>query len=134
MAEVEPEMLFSSPCQRQSELLPSLRVRRPFTFHILMFSSKTTYPNELKLSRNHLSKEVLYKDCTCCPHPLSNMAATGNSCFWLVDFFKYSPLKQLGLKLDGKHLWKVLYKDWTFRRDPVTNMAATSNYCFWMGD
>jgi hypothetical protein len=30
--------LFSSPCQRQCELLPSLGVRRPLTFHILIFS------------------------------------------------------------------------------------------------
>ena len=80
MAEVEPEMLFSRPCQRQSAFLQSLGVRRPLTFHILIFSSKTTCPKELKLSRKHLSKEVLYKDCTFCPHPLSNMAATGNSC------------------------------------------------------
>ena len=134
MAEVEPEMLVSSPCQRQSELLPSLRVRRPLTFHILIFSSKTTYPNELTLIGKHLSKEVLYKDCTFYPHPISSMATTGNSCFWLVDFFKYSPLKPFGPKLDRKHLSKVLYKDCTFRRDPVTNMVATSNYCFWMGD
>ena len=40
MAEVEPEMLFSSPCQRQSELLPSLGVRRPLTFHTLIFPLK----------------------------------------------------------------------------------------------
>jgi hypothetical protein len=33
--------LFSSPCQRQSELLPSLGVRRLLTFHILIFSSET---------------------------------------------------------------------------------------------
>jgi hypothetical protein len=32
-------LLFSSPCQRQDELLPSLGVRRPLTFHILIFSS-----------------------------------------------------------------------------------------------
>ena len=32
---------FSSPCQRQSELLPSLGVRRLLTFHILIFSSET---------------------------------------------------------------------------------------------
>ena len=30
----------SSPCQRQCELLPSLGVRRPLTFHILIFSIK----------------------------------------------------------------------------------------------
>jgi hypothetical protein len=38
-------ILFSSSCQRQCELLPSLGVRRPLTFHILIFSSKTTWPN-----------------------------------------------------------------------------------------
>jgi hypothetical protein len=34
-------VLFSSPCQRQSELLPSLGIRRLLTFHILIFSSET---------------------------------------------------------------------------------------------
>jgi hypothetical protein len=41
--------IFSSPCQRQCELLRSLGACRPLTFHILIFSSKTTLPNELKL-------------------------------------------------------------------------------------
>jgi hypothetical protein len=35
--------IFSSPCQRQRELLPSLGVRRPLTFHILIFSSETPH-------------------------------------------------------------------------------------------
>jgi hypothetical protein len=32
---------FNSPCQRQCELLPSLGVCHPLTFHILIFSSET---------------------------------------------------------------------------------------------
>jgi hypothetical protein len=42
---------FSSPCQRQCELLPSLGVRRSLTFHILIFSSETAKPIDLKLDK-----------------------------------------------------------------------------------
>jgi hypothetical protein len=44
---------------------PSSVVRRSLTFHILILSSETHQPNELKFSRKHLRK-VLSKECTFC--------------------------------------------------------------------
>ena len=69
--------------------------RRPLTFHILIFSSETPQPNELKLGRKHLW-EFLSKVYIFCPDRLTSMAATGNYFFWLADFLKSSLLKQLG--------------------------------------
>jgi hypothetical protein len=49
------------------------------------YASKTPQPNELKLGRNHLWK-IFYEEYSFGPDPLTNMAATGDACFWLADF------------------------------------------------
>jgi hypothetical protein len=64
---------------------PSFVVCHLLTFHILIFSSETHQPNELKLSTKHLWK-VLSKECPFCYAPLPNKATTGNSFFWLANF------------------------------------------------
>jgi hypothetical protein len=53
--------------------------------NILIFSSETSLPIKQKLRRKYLC-DVFYKECSFRLDPLTSMATTGNSSFWLADF------------------------------------------------
>jgi hypothetical protein len=58
-----------------------------------IFSCETAWPKELKHGWKHFWK-IRHKDCSYRPDPLTDMDDTGNSYFWLVDFWK-SPMISL---------------------------------------
>ena len=66
----------------------------------------------------------------------TNMAAMGNSCYWLAGISKISSETTWlnGIKLYRKHLYKILYQVSSFRPNLTRNMAAWSNSCFWLAD
>jgi hypothetical protein len=68
---------------------------RTFLFLIVRFLKQfflwNRWPNDMKLRKNQLWK-LLYSNCSFRFDPLTNMAATGNSCIRLVAFFSETAL------------------------------------------
>ena len=121
----------------------SFVVCRPLTIHIVIFSSETPQPNEVKLSRTHLCK-IRCNDYSFRPDPLTHMVATSDSCFWLADFIQSFPLKllsKMNRNLEGSnygrfsitiaHFISICWQTWSPQTMLVSDWPISSNLLLW---
>ena len=131
--------VFSSPCQRQSEVLSSLGVRRPssvvcllFTFHILIFSSETPLSNLSGSSYGMAFLKIAHFALSINKYGRHRKLLFLIGRFWKI--FSSETAWTNKPKLGMKCLRKVLDKKGWRRSDPLTNMVVTDNSCFWLVD
>jgi hypothetical protein len=106
-----------------------------------IFSSVSAWQNEAKHGIKHIWK-IIYKDCLFWSNPLTNMATTDNSCFWLVDCKQNSalnPFGQIKLALIGNtlgrssiqisHFSPIRYKAWPPQAIWVSSVCCICGTC-----
>ena len=147
--------IYGRSCIKNAHFVPSFNKQdRHWQFLFLVgpflkiFSSETAWPNDRNLEWSLYGRSSI--------NPLANMDVIDNSLLWLVDFWKYSPLKPLGQikqnftgSIYGRSSirfsriipilpqewssWSILLSDWLkFKKNSLLKVGGTMN-CYFVG-